>query len=183
MAVREILKMGDARLLRVAPPVKAFNTPELHALVQDMFDTMAAARGAGLAAPQIGVDLQLVIFGFDRNERYPDAPPVPKTVLINPTITPLPEADGQLAEEDGWEGCLSVPGLRGVVPRHRRIRYTGVDLAGKPIDRLAEGFHARVVQHECDHLIGRLYPTRMRDLTQLGFTSVLFPDMDPQDDD
>jgi len=183
MAVREILKMGDARLLRVAPPVKAFNTPELHALVQDMFDTMAAARGAGLAAPQIGVDLQLVIFGFDRNERYPDAPPVPKTVLINPTITPLPDVDGQLAEEDGWEGCLSVPGLRGVVPRHRRIRYTGVDLEGQPIDRLAEGFHARVVQHECDHLIGRLYPTRMRDLTQLGFTSVLFPDMDPQDDD
>jgi peptide deformylase len=183
MAVREILKMGDPRLLRVAPPVTEFDTPQLHALVQDMFDTMAAANGAGLAAPQIGVDLQLVIFGFERNERYPGAPPVPRTVLLNPVITPLPEADGQLMEEDGWEGCLSVPGLRGVVPRHRRIRYAGVDVAGQPIEREAEGFHARVVQHECDHLIGRLYPTRMRDLTQLGFTSVLFPDLDPASDD
>lgn len=183
MAVREILKMGDPRLLRVAPPVTQFDTPELHALVQDMFDTMAAANGAGLAAPQIGVDLQLVIFGFERNERYPDAPPVPRTVLLNPTIAPLPEPDGQLAEEDGWEGCLSVPGLRGVVPRYRRIRYTGMDVAGRPIERDAEGFHARVVQHECDHLIGRLYPTRMRDLTRLGYTSVLFPDLDPASDD
>jgi peptide deformylase len=182
MAVREILKMGDPRLLRVAPAVTAFDTPELHALVQDMFDTMAAANGAGLAAPQIGVDLQLVIFGFDRNDRYPDAPAVPRTVLLNPVITPLPEADGQWAEEEGWEGCLSVPGLRGVVPRHRRIRYTGVDVTGRPIDREAEGFHARVVQHECDHLIGRLYPTRMRDLTRLGFTSVLFPHLDPAAD-
>ncbi len=178
MTVREILKMGDPRLLRVAPPVTAFDTPELHALIADMFDTMAAANGAGLAAPQIGVDLQLVIFGFQRNERYPDAPPVPMTVLINPVITPLTD---EIA--DGWEGCLSVPGLRGVVPRHNRIRYTGFDAQGRPIDREAEGFHARVVQHECDHLIGRLYPTRMTDLTRLGFTSVLFPDLDPASDD
>jgi peptide deformylase len=178
MAVREILKMGDPRLLRVAQPVREFDTPELHALVADMFDTMAAADGAGLAAPQIGVDLQLVIFGFERNARYPDAPPVPKTVLLNPVITPLGDA-----EEEGWEGCLSVPGLRGVVPRWARIRYRGVDPQGRPIEREAEGFHARVVQHECDHLIGRLYPTRMRDLTKLGFTSVLFPHLDPTGDD
>ncbi|HJV70597.1 peptide deformylase [Ideonella sp.] len=183
MAVREILKMGDPRLLRVAPPVTAFDTPDLHALVQDMFDTMAAANGAGLAAPQIGVDLQVVIFGFERSERYPDAPPVPRTVLLNPEITPLPEADGSFAEEEGWEGCLSVPGLRGIVPRHRRIRYRGVDVAGRTIEREAEGFHARVVQHECDHLIGRLYPTRMRDLTRLGYTSVLFPGLDPAGDE
>jgi peptide deformylase len=178
MAVREILKMGDPRLLRVAPPVTAFDTPELHTLVADMFETMAAAQGAGLAAPQIGVDLQLVIFGFDRVERYPDAPPVPKTVLLNPVITPLDDV-----MEEGWEGCLSVPGLRGVVPRIARIRYRGVDLQGQPIVREADGFHARVVQHECDHLIGRLYPTRMTDLTKLGFTSVLFPDLDPNADD
>ncbi len=178
MTVREILKMGDPRLLRVAQPVKAFDTPELHALVADMFDTMAAANGAGLAAPQIGVDLQLVIFGFERNERYPEAPPVPMTVLVNPTITPLSDA-----MEEGWEGCLSVPGLRGVVPRFSRIRYSGFDAKGTPIEREAEGFHARVVQHECDHLIGRLYPTRMTDLTKLGFTSVLFPALDPNADD
>jgi peptide deformylase len=178
MAVREILKMGDPRLLRIAPPVTEFDTPELHALVADMFDTMAAAKGAGLAAPQIGVDLQLVIFGFARSERYPEAPPVPQTVLINPTITPLSDE-----MEDGWEGCLSVPGLRGVVPRYSRIRYTGVDPLGRAIEREAEGFHARVVQHECDHLIGRLYPTRMRDLRQLGFTSVLFPGLDANADD
>ena len=178
MAVREILKMGDPRLLRVARPVSAFDTPELHALVADMFDTMAAAQGAGLAAPQIGVDLQLVIFGFTHNDRYPDAPPVPRTVLLNPTITPLSDE-----EEEGWEGCLSVPGLRGVVPRYARIRYAGFDERGQPIEREAEGFHARVVQHECDHLIGRLYPTRMRDLRKLGFTSVLFPDLDPASDD
>ncbi|MGM9486069.1 peptide deformylase [Ideonella sp. YS5] len=183
MAVRDILKMGDPRLLRVAPPVTAFGTPELHALVQDMFDTMEAARGAGLAAPQIGVDLQLVIFGFERSERYPEAPAVPRTVLLNPVITPLPEADGQFAEEEGWEGCLSVPGLRGVVPRFSRIRYTGVDVAGRPIEREAEGFHARVVQHECDHLVGRLYPTRMRDLTRLGYTSVLFPELEDAGED
>jgi peptide deformylase len=178
MAVREILKMGDPRLLRVAPPVTTFDTPELHALVADMFDTMKAANGAGLAAPQIGVDLQLVIFGFERNERYPEAPPVPMTVLLNPVITPL--SDEQV---EGWEGCLSVPGLRGVVPRYTRIRYSGFDAQGRPIDREAEGFHARVVQHECDHLIGRLYPTRMTDLTKLGFTSVLFPELDPSRDD
>ena len=178
MAVREILKMGDPRLLRIAQPVREFDTPELHALVGDLFDTMAAANGAGLAAPQIGVDLQLVIFGFERNARYPDAPPVPKTVLINPVITPLTSD-----EEEGWEGCLSVPGLRGVVPRHARIRYTGVDPQGRPIDREAEGFHARVVQHECDHLIGRLYPTRMRDLTRFGFTSVLFPELEAGSED
>ncbi len=178
MTVREILKMGDPRLLRVVPPVLAFDTAELHALIADMFDTMAAANGAGLAAPQIGVDLAVVIFGFDHNERYPDAPPVPKTVLINPKITPLSDA-----AEEGWEGCLSVPGLRGVVPRFTQIRYTGFDPQGRPIEREASGFHARVVQHECDHLIGRLYPTRMTDLRKLGFTSVLFPDLDPAADD
>ena len=178
MAVHEILKMGDPRLLRVAQPVRAFDTPELHALVADMFDTMEAARGAGLAAPQIGVDLQLVIFGFASSERYPEAPPVPRTVLLNPQITAL---DEEVVE--GWEGCLSVPGLRGVVPRHARIRYTGFDLQGRPVERIADGFHARVVQHECDHLIGRLYPTRMTDLTKLGYTSVLFPELDAADDD
>ena len=174
MTVREILKMGDARLLRVAEPVLAFDTPELHALIADMFDTMEAADGAGLAAPQIGVNLQLVIYGFAHNARYPDAPPVPRTVLINPVVEAV---DGD--EEEGWEGCLSVPGLRGVVPRWSRIRYRGFDPLGQAITREADGFHARVVQHECDHLIGRLYPTRMRDLTRLSFTSVLFPDLDP----
>ncbi|MFY9480214.1 MAG: peptide deformylase [Aquabacterium sp.] len=178
MAVREILKMGDPRLLKIARPVEQFGTPELDALITDLFDTMAAANGAGLAAPQIGVDLSVVIFGFDRNERYPDAPAVPRTVLINPTITPL-AAD----QDDGWEGCLSVPGLRGVVPRYARIRYTGFDPQGQPIDREAEGFHARVVQHECDHLIGTLYPMRIRDFSRFGFTSVLFPGLDPASDD
>jgi peptide deformylase len=178
MTVREILKMGDPRLLRIAKPVERFDTPEMRELIADMFETMKHANGAGLAAPQIGVDLQLVIYGYDSNVRYPEAPPVPKTVLINPVITPLDDV-----EVDGWEGCLSVPGLRGVVPRWERIRYTGVDELGNPIDREADGFHARVVQHECDHLIGRLYPTRMRDLTQFGYTSVLFPDMDPNADD
>ena len=178
MAVRELLKMGDERLLRVAQPVRAFGTPELTSLIEDMQDTMKAANGAGLAAPQIGVDLQVVIFGFERNERYPEAPPVPMTVLINPVITPLGEA-----EEEGWEGCLSVPGLRGVVPRWQRVRYTGFDLDGRPIEREAEGFHARVVQHECDHLIGRLYPSRIRDFSRFGYTSVLFPDLDPNADD
>ena len=178
MAVREILKMGDPRLLRVAQPVRRFGTAELQALATDLDDTMRAAKGAGLAAPQIGVDLQVVLFGFEHNERYPDAPPVPRTLLCNPVITPLSDA-----EEEGWEGCLSVPGLRGVVPRWLRIRYQGVDEQGRTIDREAEGFHARVVQHECDHLIGRLYPTRMRDLRMLGFTSVLFPDLDPASDD
>jgi peptide deformylase len=178
MSVHEILKMGDPRLLRVAEPVREFGTPALQTLVADMFETMAAANGAGLAAPQIGVNLQLVIFGYTSNVRYPDAPPVPPTVLINPVITPL---DEEVA--NGWEGCLSVPGLRGVVPRHARIRYTGFDPDGRPIEREADGFHARVVQHECDHLIGRLYPTRMTDLTQFGYTSVLFPDLAPDADD
>jgi peptide deformylase len=172
MAVHEILKMGDQRLLRVAQPVREFGTPALRTLVADMFETMRAASGAGLAAPQIGVDLQLVIFGFERLARYPDAPAVPPTVLCNPVIEPLSDE-----QAPGWEGCLSVPGLRGEVPRFVRIRYRGQDAEGAPIDRVAEGFHARVVQHECDHLIGRLYPTRMTDLTRLGFTSVLFPDL------
>jgi peptide deformylase len=178
MAVRPILKMGDARLLRLAEPVRAFDTRELHALIADLFDTMEAANGAGLAAPQIGENLQLVIFGFSHNARYPDAPPVPRTVLINPVI----EALGS-DEEEGWEGCLSVPGLRGVVPRWSRIRYCGIDPLGQAIEREADGFHARVVQHEVDHLIGRLYPTRMRDLTKLGYTSVLFPELDPEADE
>ena len=178
MAIREILKMGDARLLRLAEPVQAFDAPELQALIADMFDTMEAANGAGLAAPQIGENLQLVIFGFSHNARDPDAPPVPRTVLINPVIEPLGSE-----EEEGWEGCLSVPGLRGVVPRWSRIRYRGVDPLGQAIEREADGFHARVVQHEVDHLIGRLYPTRMRDLTQLGFTSVLFPELDAAADE
>ncbi len=179
MTVRDILKMGDPRLLRVAQPVTEFDTDALHTLVADMVDTMHAASGAGLAAPQIAVDLQVVIFGTDApNPRYPDAPVVPRTVLVNPVITPL-----EGGEEDGWEGCLSVPGLRGLVPRWSRIRYTGFDLYGDPLDRTVDGFHARVVQHECDHLIGRLYPTRMRDLTQLGFTEVLFPGLDAAEDD
>jgi peptide deformylase len=168
--IREILKMGDARLLRVAQPVQTFDTPELHALIADMFDTMHAANGAGLAAPQIGVDLRVVIFGFEKNPRYPDAEPVPPTVLINPQLTPLADA-----QEDGWEGCLSVPGLRGMVPRHAKLRYTGFDQFGAPIDRTVQGFHARVVQHECDHLDGVLYPMRVKDFTQFGFTEVLFP--------
>ena len=179
MTIHAILKMGDARLLRVAQPVTHFDTDELHLLVSDMLDTMRAANGAGLAAPQIGVDLQLVVFGTrEANPRYPDRPLVPPTVLINPVITPLGKA-----EEDDWEGCLSVPGLRGLVPRWSKIRYTGFDQYGDPIDRTVDGFHARVVQHECDHLIGRLYPTRMRDLTQLGYTEVLFPGIAPSDDD
>ena len=172
MAVHEILKMGDPRLLRVAQPVRAFDTPELHALVADMFDTMEAARGAGLAAPQIGVDLQLVIFGFSHSERYPEAPPVPRTVLLNPEITPLGDA-----KEDGWEGCLSVPGFRGVVPRFTRLRYEGFDPAGRRIAREVDDFHARVVQHECDHLDGILYPMRIRDMRKFGFAEVLFPEL------
>ncbi|MDP1742463.1 peptide deformylase [Polaromonas sp.] len=178
MTIREILKMGDPRLLRIAPPVTVFDSDGIHLLVSDMFETMRAVSGAGLAAPQIGVDLQLVIFGTDAvNPRYPDAPLVPRTVLLNPVITPLSDE-----EEDGWEGCLSVPGLRGLVPRYSRIRYTGVDPYGDPIDRTVEGFHARVVQHECDHLIGQLYPMRVRDFTQFGFTEVLFPGLDAADD-
>lgn len=177
MPVREILKMGDARLLRVAQPVETFGTPELRGLVADMFETMAAAKGAGLAAPQIGVDLRLVIFGFASNPRYPQAEAVPPTVLLNPRIEVLGDAT-----EEGWEGCLSVPGLRGVVPRHARIRYSGFDVDGQPIEREAEGFHARVVQHECDHLDGVLYPMRVRDFSRFGFTSVLFPGLDAADD-
>ena len=178
MAVREILKMGDPRLLRVAQLVRAFGTPELRALVADLFDTMAAANGAGLAAPQIGVDLQVVIFGFSHNARYPDAPAVPETVLVNPVITPRTDD-----EEEGWEGCLSVPGLRGVVPRWSRIRYRGFDADGVPIEREAEGFHARVVQHECDHLQGVLYPMRVRDFSRFGYTEVLFPGLDAGQED
>lgn len=179
MAIHPILKMGDPRLLRVAQPVTAFDTPELHRLVADMQETMEAVNGAGLAAPQIGVDLQLVIFGSGvPNPRYPDAPVVPRTVLLNPVITPLGDE-----EEEGWEGCLSVPGLRGVVPRWRRIRYQGYAPDGGRVDREAEGFHARVVQHECDHLQGVLYPMRVRDFSRFGFTEVLFPGLDVPVDD
>jgi peptide deformylase len=176
--IHEILRMGDARLLRVAKPVQRFDTPELHALIKDMFDTMHAADGAGLAAPQIGVNLRLVIFGFEKIARYPDAPSVPTTVLINPVITPLDNG-----MEEGWEGCLSVPGMRGIVDRHARLRYQGVDPFGKPIDRSVDGFHARVVQHECDHLDGVLYPMRIKDFTRFGFTEVLSPDGDAPADD
>ena len=179
MTIHTILKMGDPRLLRTAQQVTEFDTDALHLLISDMLDTMQSVHGAGLAAPQIGVDLQLVVFGTsDVNPRYPDRPVVPPTVLINPLITPIGDA-----EDDDWEGCLSVPGLRGLVPRWSRIRYTGFDQFGDAIDRTVDGFHARVVQHECDHLIGRLYPTRMRDLTQLGYTEVLFPALHPADDD
>jgi peptide deformylase len=178
MSVREILKMGDPRLLRIAEPVTHFKTSELQALLQDLDDTMKAANGAGLAAPQIGVDLQVVIFGSDDfNPRYPDAPTVPRTVLINPVLTPLGDE-----EEEGWEGCLSVPGLRAVVPRYKKLRYQGFDADGNAIDRTVEGFHARVVQHECDHLIGVLYPMRVRDFSRFGFTEVLFPGLDQADD-
>ncbi|NBA97938.1 peptide deformylase [Pseudomonas sp. R5(2019)] len=178
--IRDILKMGDERLLRVAPAVPAsmFGSAELEQLIADMFETMEHVGGVGLAAPQMGVDLQLVIFGFERSERYPQAEAVPQTVLLNPLITPLgPEL------EEGWEGCLSVPGLRGVVERFARIRYEGFDPQGNPIQRIADGFHARVVQHECDHLIGRLYPSRITDFSRFGFTEVLFPGLDPQQDD
>ncbi len=172
MSVKTILRMGDPRLLQPAAPVAAFSTPELQALIQDMQDTMRAAGGVGLAAPQIGVGLQVVIFGFQKSARYPDAEPVPETILVNPLITPLSEE----TDED-WEGCLSVPGLRGVVPRYRHIRYQGVDERGVSINRSVEGFHARVVQHECDHLQGILYPMRVHDFRQFGFTDVLFPEL------
>lgn len=178
MTVHRILKMGDPALTRVARPVTAFDTPELHRLVVDLVDTMAAANGAGLAAPQIGVDLQVVVFGTGApNPRYPDAPPIPRTVLVNPVITPLGTQEGE-----DWEGCLSVPGLRGIVPRWQRIRYQGFDAMGRPIDREVEGFHARVAQHECDHLQGVLYPMRIRDFTRFGFNDVLFPGLVPEDD-
>jgi peptide deformylase len=171
--IREILKMGDPRLLRIAPAVPAamLGSAELDSLIADMFETMDAADGVGLAAPQIGIDLQLVIFGFEHNERYPEALAVPKTILLNPTITPLSKD-----MEEGWEGCLSVPGLRGAVSRYSMIRYDGIDPHGERIERTAEGFHARVVQHECDHLIGRLYPSRITDFSKFGYTDVLFPD-------
>ena len=177
MAIREVLKMGDPHLLAVAEAVHEFGTPELESLLVDMQDTMRDLNGAGLAAPQIGVGLSVVIFGMDANPRYPDADPVPYTVLINPVVIPL-----STAMEDGWEGCLSVPGMRGLVPRYREIRYTGVDAAGRPIDRSANSFHARVVQHEVDHLDGILYPRRIRDLTQFGFNDALFPGLQVVDD-
>ena len=177
MTVRTVLRMGEPLLLEKAQPVTAFNTPELHALIQDMQDTMNAMDGAGIAAPQIGASLQVVIFGVGSNPRYPDAEQVPYTVLINPTLTPVGDEI-----EDGWEGCLSVPGLRGVVPRYLRLHYTGFDQFGEPMDRLVSGFHARVVQHECDHLNGILYPMRITDLNKFGYTDVLFPGQDIQDD-
>src|SRR5208283_1846935 len=177
MAIREVLKMGDPRLLAVAEPVRAFGTVELNGLLEDMHDTMRHLNGAGLAAPQIGVGLRVVVFGMEHNPRYPEADPVPFTVLINPELTPLGEE-----MEEGWEGCLSVPGMRGLVPRYRHLRYTGVDAAGEPIERSVSGFHARVVQHEVDHLDGILYPRRIRDLTQFGFNDALFPGQDLVDD-
>ena len=179
MAIHPILKMGDPRLLRIAQPVPRFDTPELHALVRDMQETMAHVNGAGLAAPQIGVDLQVVIFGSGLvNPRYPDAEPIPETVLINPTITAL-----GAEEVEDWEGCLSVPGLRAVVPRAMKIRYTGFDEHGNAIDLVADGFHAKVVQHECDHLEGILYPMRVKDFSKFGYNSVLFPNLAPESDD
>ncbi len=176
--IHPILKMGDARLLRVAEPVRDFGTPELKQLIADMFETMAAAGGVGLAAPQIGVNLRLVIFGFERSERYPDAPAVPQTVLLNPELRPLSETT-----DEGWEGCLSVPGLRGVVPRYTELAYSGFDPEGRRIERVASGFHARVVQHECDHLDGILYPMRVKDFSRFGFTEVLFPELADQPED
>ena len=179
--IHEILRMGDPRLLQVSKPVRDLQAPELGKLVDDMFETMHAADGAGLAAPQIGVPLRVVIFGYAdpsaRNPRYPDADPVPQTVLVNPVIEQLSDE-----QEEDWEGCLSVPGLRGVVPRYAKIRYRGVDLNGQPIDRVVDGFHARVVQHECDHLDGILYPMRVRDFSRFGYTDILFPGMTDADD-
>jgi peptide deformylase len=168
--IRDVLRMGDSRLLEKARPVEAFDTPELRELLEDMRDTMAHLSGAGLAAPQIGVGLQVVIFGVHRNPRYPDAEEVPDTVLLNPVLTPLGD---EMVE--GWEGCLSVPGMRGLVPRYRRLRYAGFDAKGNTIDRTVEGFHAVVVQHEVDHLHGVLYPMRIRDLSKFGFIDALFP--------
>jgi peptide deformylase len=177
MAIQSVLKMGDPILLQKAAEVTRFDTPELHALIQDMQDTMTHMNGAGIAAPQMGVSLRVVIFGVGINPRYPDAEQVPYTVLINPTLHPIGDV-----QEEGWEGCLSVPGMRGIVPRFQRLHYTGFDQFGKPIDRLVSGFHARVVQHECDHLDGILYPMRIQDLTKFGYTDVLFPNQDIQDD-
>jgi len=174
MTVRSILKMGEPLLLQEAAlvPVEKISSPEIQNIIQDMLDTMKAANGAGLAAPQIGIPLQIVVFGFESNSRYPNEAPIPQTILINPTITPL-----ENTQEDGWEGCLSVPGLRGLVPRYTSIRYQGYDEKGEIIDRIVKGFHARVVQHECDHLAGKLYPTRIKDMTKFGFTEVLFPNL------
>ncbi len=177
MAIKPVLRMGEPLLFAKAEPVARFDTPELHALIQDMHDTMAQMNGAGIAAPQIGESLRVVIFGVGRNPRYPDAEQVPYTILINPVLSPVGDA-----MDDGWEGCLSVPGMRGVVPRYTRLHYTGFDQFGQPIDRLVSGFHARVVQHECDHLDGILYPMRIQDLTNFGYTDVLFPDSDIADD-
>lgn len=172
MAIRPILRMGDPRLLEQAQPVDDVTSAAIGELIQDLFDTMNVSGGVGLAAPQIGVGVQVVIFGFEKSERYPEAEPVPETILINPIITPLTED-----EVLGWEGCLSVPGLRGEVPRCARIRYQGLDDKGQTIDRIVERFHARVVQHECDHLWGRLFPQRIRDFSRFGFTDVLFPEL------
>lgn len=169
MAIREVLKMGAPLLYQKAEPVTAFNTVELDELIADMFDTMAELNGAGLAAPQIGVSRQVVIFGVEANPRYPEVEPVPQTILINPQIQALSEDT-----EQGWEGCLSVPGLRGLVPRYQRIRYSGVDQRGQAIDREVDGFHARVVQHECDHLWGILFPMRIKDIRNLGYEEALF---------
>lgn len=177
MAVRPVLRMGDPRLLRVSRRVEAIDTSEIRELITDMQDTMQALNGAGLAAPQIGVDLQVVIFGVDSNPRYPEAEPVPHTVLINPELEPIGEE-----LEEGWEGCLSVPGMRGLVPRYKRLRYRGVDEHGNAIDRSVEDFHARVVQHEVDHLLGILYPMRIEDMRDFGFTEELFPGEDIADD-
>lgn len=173
MSVKTILRMGDPRLWQHAQPVNDFASGELRTLIEDMQDTMQAAGGVGLAAPQIGVGLQVVIFGFQQSARYPDAESVPETILVNPVITPLDDET-----EVAWEGCLSVPGLRGMVPRNRAIRYRGYDQHGQPIDRSVSGFHARVVQHECDHLQGVLYPMRMRDFSKFGYTDVLFPGLE-----
>jgi peptide deformylase len=177
MAIRTVLKMGDPLLLKVAEPVTTFDTPELQALIADMLDTMKALSGAGIAAPQIGVSQQVVIFGGFKSPRYPDAEEIPFTVLINPVLTPLAED-----EEDGWEGCLSVPGMRGLVPRYTQLRYQGVDQYGNEIDRTVSGFHARVVQHEVDHLLGILYPMRIRDMRQFGFIEAMFPGQDLPDE-
>ena len=177
MPVRDVLRMGHPVLRERAKPVERFATPELRELIEDMKETMAAQNGAGLAAPQIGVSQRVVIFGVTQNPRYPDAEEVPFTVLVNPQIVLLTRE-----VEDGWEGCLSVPGMRGIVPRYKKLRYTGFDADGQPIERVAEGFHARVVQHECDHLDGILYPQRMTDMSKFGFIEELFPGEDIVDD-
>lgn len=174
--IRDILRMGDPRLLRMAQPVTDFDSSEMRALIADMFDTMAAAQGVGLAAPQIGVDLQLFVYGFEASTRYPDAPAVPRRVLCNAVITPV-----SAEREEGWEGCLSIPGLRGAVPRATHIRYSGQDAHGQPVEGEAEGFHARVIQHEYDHLIGRLYPSRIENFALFGYTDILFPDQSIED--